>query len=207
MATTTLFKIIQTQLINAGKTEFVNEAGELVYFNEEYQFTWKILNYDEDVQNIVDKLFNGVSLNKRENDIHFKKMFLFRFYNRMINKQTIEAFQFELMSTLLSKLSHINRVYDDLNKYLENTQTATSSNNATSDYRQAFSNLPQDSVNIDVDNTVLTYANDNTINRTKNIGNNDSENKSYQLSNLIESSHLFDDILNDFDVKCFSQFW
>ena len=207
MATTTLFKIIQSQLINAGKTEFVNAAGELVYFNEAYQFTWKILNYDEDVQTIVDKLFNGVSLNNRENDIHFKKMFLFRFYNRMINKQTIEAFQFELMSTLLSKLSYINSVYDDLNKYLENTQTATSSNNATSDYRQAFSNLPQDSINIDVDNTVLNYANDNTINRTKNIGSNDSENKSYQLANLIESGHLFDDILNEFDVKCFSQFW
>ena len=205
--TTTLFKIIQSQLINAGKTEFVNAAGELVYFNEAYQFTWKILNYDEDVQTIVDKLFNGVSLNKRENDIHFKKMFLFRFYNRMINKQTIEAFQFELMSTLLSKLSYINSVYDDLNKYLENTQTATSSNNATSDYRQAFSNLPQDSINIDVDNTVLTYANDNTINRTKNLGSNESESKSYQLSNLIESGHLLDDILNEFDVKCFSQFW
>lgn len=227
MATTTLFKVIQSELIKAGFNEFEDENGELVFFDEEYQFTTKILKYDDDVQMIIDRIFNGVSLRKREHDTHFKKMFMYRFINRNINRQTIEAFKFELMATFLSKEMYINTVYEDMEKYIQQLNTSqadnqseniqTTNNNSTSKNRQAFSELPQNRINLDIENDIMTSANDNTIsNNSQNsqssmnnetTGKNNTENKSYQLDTLIKSSDLMKEILNDFDKKCFMQLW
>jgi len=62
--TTTLYSIIQSELIKKGLNEFVDTEGNLVLFNEEFQFMTKILTYDPDVQDIVNQLFQNVSLNE-----------------------------------------------------------------------------------------------------------------------------------------------
>src|SRR5699024_230718 len=116
MTTTTIFNIIRSELIKNGNREFESDTsqndvfsfGEFVFYDENYQFTEKILRYDEDVTDIIDYIFSGVSLNKEEHDKHFKKGFLSRCVNRQINRQTVEAFKMELLSTFISNETFIN---------------------------------------------------------------------------------------------------
>src|SRR5699024_12154482 len=96
--------------------------GECVFYAQDYQFTEKILRYDEDVSDIIDYIFSGVSLNKEEHDKHIKKGFLSRFVNRQINRQTVEAFKMELLSTFISNETFINTLYEDLEKYIRSEE-------------------------------------------------------------------------------------
>ena len=227
MITTTLYNVIRSELIKDGFNEFVNDQGELVIFNEEDQFLTKILKYDDDVQKIVDKLFTGVSLTHRENDEHFKKTFVMRFLNRQINFQTIDMFRVQLLNTFLTNEVYINTVYKDLEKYINQTQEHNSTSKqendqlndgtTTSDNRQAYADLPQNNVQLDVNDTVMTSASDNTISRNKQtntqetsgITENESESmsRSYHLNELFKSNGIMEQVFNLFDVKCFLQVW
>lgn len=227
MITTTLYNVIRSELIKEGFNEFVDDEGNLVLFNEESQFMTKILSYDEDIKNIINKLFTGVSLTNRQNDEHFKKTFLYRFLNRQINFQTVESFRVSLLSTFLMNQQYMNTVYDELDQYItqkqlnENTNNQTnkqlSDGSTTTDNRQAYAQLPQNNVQLDVNSTVMDSANDNTISRNKQInqqentgettGESLSENKTYQLNELLKSSQVMENIFNEFDRKCFLQIW
>ena len=223
--TTRLFNIIQSELMKKGLNEVVDDEGKLIYFDNDKQFTRKILMYDDDVANIIDELFTGVSLDKRENDLHFKKAFVYRFLNRRINRQTKEAFEFQLLSTFLSQKNYINTVFNDLEKYINqqseseqtnnqnNTQTNTSI--SSNDSRSAYANLPQSNVNLNVDDTKMETADDNTVSRSKQASENTTTNKTngdngsistkYSLDELVKSSSLITGILDQFDVNCFMQ--
>lgn len=225
--TTTLFNVIRSELIKKGLDEFLDNEGNLILFKEEHQFMTKILSYDEDVSEIVDKLFSGLSLKDPDHDLHFKKTFIYRFINRRINRQTIESFKLELLSVFLTHQDYINRVYMDMEKYVTQTATSESQNKqtnhqqtdgtTTSDNRSAFADLPQTAVNLDVDNTIMQYPSDNTISRHKQTNRqqtdgtttneSNSENKMYQLDVLLKSNGILENILNIFDVKCFMQVW
>lgn len=199
--TVTLYDIIQSELINKGFNEFVDNEGNLIFFKDEYQFMTKIFSYDADISSIMDKLFTGLSLNQPEHDHHFKKAFLFRFLDRRINRQTIEAFKLLLYTTFLSNQDYMNRVYKDLELYLLQTKTSEQKNNqsnidtshqtnvqntrqlntqtnkqdsdgtSTTDNRDAESTLPQDNVQLDVNSTVMDSANTNRISRNKQLNN------------------------------------
>jgi len=275
LMTPTLYNIVYSELMKNGYDEIVDEDGNLVFFDDEYQMMSKIMNYDEDVQHIMDYMFNELSLTKREHDLHFKKVFFYRFINRKINRQTIESFKFELMSTFLSNQDFINRIYTDVELYLtqtqlneqtneqnnqedseqnneetdesrnkENTQQSNKQNtegNTTSDNRQAYADLPQNNVQIDVNDTVMDSATNNEISRNKQSNQQDvtdetlgettgettgerfgkttgkttgesygetvSENKSYHFDELFKTNGLMEQVLNQFDVKCFLQVW
>ena len=211
MVTLTLYDIIQSELIKKGFNEFVNSDGELVFFDEEYQFIQKILSYDEDVQEIVDRLFHGVSLTVREHDEHFKRTFIYRFINRQINRQTIESFKLELMYNFLANEQFLNSIYSDMEKYLTNTQTneqeSTGSN--LNDSRSAYAELPQNSVQLDVNDTVMQSANENTISRSKQSNEQGSSGvvKNYRLDELFKTNGILEEVFNGFDQKCFLQVW
>ena len=227
MRTTTLFNYFQSELIKRGYNEFVDNDGNLVFFEKEHQFTTKILSYDNDVSEIVNELFNGVTLDDPIHDKHFKKAFLYRFINRQINRQTIESFKMELLSVYMSNQTYINMVYNDLEKYIHQKSMSTSENEqvnnqnntgtTTSDNRSAFADLPQSTANLDVNNTVMQYPSDNTISRNKQTNQQQSEgsttnetnaeNRSYQLDELLKSNGVLENILNIFDIKCFLQVW
>lgn len=225
--TTRLFNIVQSELIEKGLNEFVDKEGNLLYFEHDYQFMTKILKYDEDVAEIVNDLFSGQTLNNHVFDEHFKKAFLYRFINRRINRQTVEAFKLELLSTFLTNEDYINRVYSDLDKYLSQSNESNSQNNQngkqtntgvnTSDNRTAYAELPQNNVQIDVDSTVMESATDNTITRNKQTNTmetmneaadtSNSESKAYQLDELFKTNGLLEKVYNVFDEKCFMQIW
>lgn len=235
LITTTLFKYVQSELIKnehyemtvPDDTKYFDPPLDFIWYDDEKQFTTKILKYDDDVSLIVDELFNGLSLTDPEHDLHFKKNFLLRFINRQINRQTIEAFQFELLSTFLSNKDFIDRVYNDLERYItqatenENTNNQTNKQNndgtTTTDNRQAFADLPQSNTNLDVNNSTITNATDNTISKNRQTnqqetkGNTSSEgsgkSKAYSLDELFKTNGLMEQIFNIFDEKCFIQVW
>lgn len=225
--TTTLYNYIRSELIKKDLNEFVDDNGNLIFFEEEHQFLTKILSYDADVSSIMDKLFTGVSLDTREFDEHFKKGFVSRFLERRINRQTIEAFRLQLLSTFLTNKRYINVIYADLDKYIHqesaNEQINSQKNQqktdgeALTDNRQAFANLPQNNVQLDVNSTVMESASDNTISRNRQTNNQNSmtfadgettmQNRSYQLDELLKLNGLEERIYNEFDRKCFMQIW
>ena len=219
MKTTTLFKIIQSELLKEGFNEFVDEDGNLIFFDSEHQFTSKILSYDEDIKNIVNDLFSNHQLDDQVFDEQFKKMFLYRFINRQINRQTVESFKMQLLYTFLNHQDFLNRLAKDLDQYLTNATEQEQINQqltdgtTINDNRQAFASLPQTNVNIDVNDTNIKSADDNTISRNKQKNNQQTDgttkgtSKAYQLDQLLKTNGLLDTILDDFDRKCFLQFW
>ena len=138
-------------------------------------------------------------------------MFLNKFITREINRQTIEAFALQMSYVFMEQERFINQIYTDLEKYIAGTQTnsQTSTGSNTSDNRSAFSQLPQDNVQLDVDSTIMESASDNTISRNKqsNESQNSGETKMYRLDELLKTNGLLDQILNVFDQKCFLQVW
>ncbi len=222
-----LFNIIQSELIKKGFNEFIDDQGNLVFFDTDHQFMTKIFKYDDDVSQIVNKLFTDQSLSDPEHDKHFKKAFITRFINRRINRQTVEAFRMELLATFLSNEDYINRIYTDVDKYVTQMATTNQTNKQTnkqkndgstlSDNRSAFADLPQNNVQIDVNSTIMTSASDNTISRNKQTntqqtdgetaGETSGENKAYNLDELFKTNGLLENIYNKFDRKCFLQVW
>ncbi len=227
MRTTTIYNIIHSELIKRGYNEIVDDEGNLIYFDSDYQFMTKIFSYDEDISEIVNDLFNGNVLDDPVHDEHFKRSFFYRFINRQINRQTIESFKLELLSVFMSNKTYINMVYEDLEDYIlqknisnsenEQNNNQVNSGSTTSDNRSAFSDLPQSTANLDVNSTVMQYPTDNTISRNKQTNQqqtdgsttneSNSENRSYSLDELFKSNGVLENILNIFDVKCFLQVW
>lgn len=217
--TTTLYNLVHTDLIKKGYNEFENEKGELVLFDKEHQFIQKMIRYDNEVAEVMNELFYHLQLDDLTYDTHFKKTFLLRFMNRRINKQTRESFQTSVMSTFLTHQTLISEAYQNIEKYLTGTTESIQENKqltdgtTTSDNRQAYADLPQNQVNLDVDDTVMTSASDNTISRNKQANQQQTDGtatntaKTYQLDALIQASGTFEQIFILFDKTCFMQVW
>lgn len=275
MTTTTLFKIIQSELIKLGRNEFEGtkkqtslfDFGTFDFFKNDLQFTSKLFSYDDDIKLIVNWLFNNFSLDDPEHDEHFKKMFIYKFVNRQIAKQTIESFKYDIAYVFLSKKDYINRIYKDADKYIhrlnidesnsnsesessatDNTIATSTSNSNSQDNstsktdtnsvdRKATSNLPNSTLSFNLDSD--TFNNPSTadagknksLSNTVNIGENtatttsenknegnkhdestssshdDSMNKSYTLDDIFKYNNVYDNIMTDFDRKCFLQIW
>lgn len=210
--TATVYDLLESEIMKTGMNEYVDDNGQLIFFDSEYSIMSKILAYEDDIyQMITKKFFIGQRLQDEEMDKKFKKAFLHRFLHREINRQTIEAFATQMVYTFMANEDFINRIYSDLDQYLlgKTTSNQDSTNTSTTDNRSAFSQLPQNNVHLDVDSTVMTTANDNTISRNKQATtqNQRNENSQYKLDELYKINGLIDMILDKFDIKCFLQTW
>ena len=213
------------------------------------------------MKNIVDNMFfKGFHFTDDKIDRYFKQSFLTRFLDREINRQTVEAFASQVLFYTIAREDYIYTVFgNELYKYLENhvdfnsdeiantiseelsedTQKENNASdrntkrNSTTDNRELSSTLPQSEINLNVDNDVLTYGDDNTISKNKNTGNdsetikgnrdstgNSSKNgkqdttgntktltKTYLLENLEKIYTMRERLFDDYDKKCFLQIW
>lgn len=234
--TTTLMEIIQSELQRNGFNEFVND-GKLTFYDQDFQFIQKVLRFDDDVKKIVDEtFFKGFRLNNEKIDRYFKEAFTTRFLDREIGRQTVEAFAGLVLYECLIREDYIHTVFgSDLYKYLENhvdftsdesqnqtyNNTSTSNGSNVSEDREATSSLPQSEMNINVDNDVLSFADDNTITKNKTTNEDETDNnsnsdttgnqkslqKSYLMENLEKLYTMRERLFNDFDKKCFLHIW
>jgi len=217
--TITLYDYIASELQQRGHSEFVNDQGEWVAFDKKHQFIQKIMHYDEDVAEIVDELFLGSRLDDQQQDDHFKRLFILNFMERSIAFQSVEIFASKLSFVFLANQSFINTVLTNADDYItmtqKNNQSSSEENESTNvtDNRQAFADLPQSEVNLDLDDDTMDYATDNTVSKNKqgNTGSSQQENqgetKTYQLDNLIKSQGLLQPIFQQIDQRCFLQKW
>ena len=225
--TVTLHDYVKSELLKAGHNEFMDENGKLIFFDSSKQIMGKLIQYDSDVQAVMDDLFTLSVLDDPVHDQHFKRVFLTRFMHRQIKRQTIEAFQALLVSTVLTHQPYIKSLYADLDKYVTQKQqsdnttrqqnTQASDGQTATDNRQAFSDLPGNTVNLDVTDTVMASANDNTISRNSQTNKQESkgqtdtdshsESTQYNLDTLMKSNGLLDRLLIQFDLACFKQSW
>lgn len=118
--TTTLMEILQSELQNRGHNEFVNQ-GHLSFNDSEFAFIQKILRFDDDVHNIVNRtFFKGFKFNDERIDRYFKEAFVTRFLDREINRQTVEAFASQVLYVTLTREDYIFTVFgSEMQKYLE----------------------------------------------------------------------------------------
>lgn len=201
--TTTINEIITADLNEKGHNEFL-ACNQLDLVGGTLNYMYKITQYDEDVQDTVNRIiFRGYKLPDTKMDIFFKKMFVNKFMNRQIIEQTLESFSNNLIYNCMSHEHYLISLLKNMEDYLTNGNTVDSSR--THDNRTAIAQLPQSEVNVNVDNTILDYADNNTISRDKDINHQESEN--YDLDTLIKSFPLIDNYFKMLDKRCFLQVW
>lgn len=189
----------------------------------------------DDIVSIV--FFNNNYLNLEEADIAFKYLWTSEFLTREIKYQTLELFSAKNTSLFYQYANIILAYFRDFDKYLTNTsetdttgssnstntQTIISNKNDIINSNAIVSTLPQTEINMDLNNDTLTYADNNNISKTKNNSNSNTDTKnhtdgeniqksstrSYDISKLVTytKTNILQEILNDFDKKCFLQTW
>lgn len=207
--TVTLFDILKSELINQGHSEFYHN-NRIVFYDDEYAFIKKIMTFDTDVYKIVDKLlFLEIGLETKESDKKFKQTFVNRFLNKQINRQTVEDFTSQVVHTFLEHYDYLNNYYKNIDRMLsgEHIQKTNTNNHQVADNRMLQSTTPQTNINLNVDDSVLEYGDNNTINKNKQTSNNESnlESNNFNVDHLIKSKDLLNNIFIEFDKNCFLQ--
>lgn len=141
--TTTINEIIQSELLNSGHNEFINNS-RLSFDNKDFQVIQKIMRYDDDVQDIVNNIiFKGFQFNDDRIDRYFKETFVLRFLDREISRQTVEAFATQVLYVTFAHEDYIYTVFSsDMDKYLQNhviTESVETSNALENETQQAQS--------------------------------------------------------------------
>lgn len=209
--TVTILQILQSELIKKGKNEFFTD-GQFVLNGADENFIIKAMKYDKDVELITNKtLFVGYTFPNPDMDKWFKKTFINRFLNSEIAFQTLELFNSRLVSYILIHEMEMVQLYDNFEKMLSNDSTTTTKNDSsdTNDSRALESSLPQNNINLNVDDTVLNFGDRNNINRTKGVRNSNgtSNTKRYNPESFKSLQGLFEQYFVEIDKKCFLQIW
>ena len=209
--TTTMYDYLHSELHNNGENEFFNQ-NQLTGFNDDFAFIQRIMDYDEVVASIVNRrIFHGLSLAKPEYDQSFKRMFVNRFLNRQIQTQTIDAFSAKVSYEFLQLTPYLNNLFENFDKYVtgqtDSHQVGAQDNQM--DSRSAYQSLPQTVVHLDLNETIIDYADDNNVARTKmqNDTTTDSTNNVYSPDNLEKMQDVFDKVFRIFERKCFLHVW
>ena len=209
--TATLKDILQSEFINMGLNEF-NSRNRIYAFEDEFQFIKKVMKYDDDTHKIVTlKVFGSYEFENEIVDRFIKKIFINRFYDREIAFQTIERFNLEVIRMSMTYEHYINEIVLNISKYImnesENITKGDSQSKGSS--RSLAADLPQNNINMSLENDILNFASTNDISKTLNdtTSNGKTTNQSYDLGNLKQSQNLINDIMNKYDKNCFLQRW
>lgn len=231
--TANIESIISGELKRIGKDEFIND-GALTIYNPDFSFIQKIINYDEDVSHVTDNIiFKGFKLKDDTSDKKFKRLFVNRFLDREINRQTVEAFAAQVVYVALTHEDYLNIVFsDDLEMYLNNHSVSTSNqltelisnmlqdmnvmrnsfDNRTSSVqdRQAETTLPQSDVSMNVDSDTLNYADNFAIQKTKNDDNQYNQSNDFTDTNTQQNqntSQNTDTLVKNYNVESLKQIY
>lgn len=220
-------ELINSELQKQGNSEFVKD-GKLVFFDEDEQFIQKIMKYDEDVQKIVtDKFFKGFTFDNEQTDHDFKKTFVNQFLDREIMFQTVEKFGSQVIRLTLQHEKYIETAYEKYQELLtqeslHEDQRDTESNTKqdstnTTDNRNLRSTLPQDEINMNIENTDMKYADENSIDKQQQKGNETgnqtgneqgrTKDNQYNVETLKSLQDIFKDIFEIYDRYCFLHVW
>ena len=211
--TSSLYYIICSELINSGYNEFITQnRNQLTYYDKNARVISQINMYEKDeiIKACQNTIFYGLSfLNNRK---RFEKEFINHFLTRNIKYQTYEVARLQLVSFVFENLEIIESIYNAENLLLgksQTTSTGKTSSQTINKNNSLYADLPQDNVNMDVNNDTLDYASNNSINKSKSNGTSDSNNvsnsQSYNIDNLTKLYMFKAQLFNDLDKRLFSQ--
>lgn len=223
-----LYDIIYTSY-NHKYNDFLRN-NQIVYFNNELQFSHKVVDYDEEIKTVCrNTIFYGLDFLDETPRKRFEQEFLARFLSRTIKFQTYEIFNWKLTAYLRGIKEIITDYYINANKYLQGYSSSSASDNSTAQAEtQAQSDtlsrdnnlavtLPQDNTDLSLDKDTYDYAdtaahsksrasntNTQTTNNTQNTTQ-ESSSISFEVGRLKELQAYHDDLFNDLDRLLFSQ--
>ena len=143
----------------------------------------------------------------------------------LMNQETLNFYYSEL-DRLLTR-SNVN---DSENTGRDESESVTTGNNTSktdnvSDNRSISASMPQDQYNIDVENHIAPTADSNDVSKNKNVsetkannnttqkntGQNNASSQSvsnnYDIAYLREVKMYIKNVIDEFDINCFSQTW
>ena len=211
--TSSLYYIICSELINSGYNEFITQnRNQLTYYDKNARVISQINMYEKDeiIKACQNTIFYGLSfLNNRK---RFEKEFINHFLTRNIKYQTYEVARLQLVSFVFENLELIESIYNAENLLLGKSQTTSTgkiTSETTNKNNSLYADLPQDNINMNVNNDTLDYASNNSINKSKSNGTSDSNNvsnsQSYNIDNLTKLYMFKAQLFNDLDKRLFSQ--
>lgn len=206
--TTRLYDIIYGEL-ERHRAEIYRSNNQIIF--NQANLMKKTLEYKDPnfIKMLQETLFYGTSnINQRE---RFEREFLQRFINRVIKYQTVDLFSTYLASFVSEYQELINYCYDKYDMLVTGQVDTVSNNNSTSTNKSnsIYSNLPQNQINMSLDNDTLEYADDNTITKSRNTnsGTDKSTSSAYDIEALSKISTLKEQIFKDMDSLLFSQIY
>lgn len=213
--TTRIIDIVSSIFQNNCISDMENDCkNQITFFDENYSYFKKISNFNDETYKMLNKHFFKDNVLKSEKaDREIKKIFFTRFFNREIGRQTFEIFLTELVHILYLYDDVLSFYYDNIEKYIA-TQKITKNNNSNENIvnnRSIFSTLPQENLNLDVNNDYMQYGDNNTISKTENlqkgVGENVLSDFDYNVIKNIINNNIIEKIFNKIDKKCFLQVW
>ena len=176
---------------------------------------------------VTDKFFKGFKFENEQTDYDFKKTFVTQFLDREIMYQTVEKFASQVIRLTLQHEKYIENAYEKYQELLtqeqwhederdtENNSKQDSTN--TTDNRNLRSTLPQDEINMNVENTEMSYADENSIDKQQQKGNEtgnqtgneqgNSKNNQYNVETLNSLKNIFKELFEIYDRYCFLHVW
>ena len=198
--------------------------NQIVYFNQEMQFSHKVVDYDDEIKTVCrNTIFYGLDFLDETSRLRFEQEFLTRFLTRTIKFQTYEPFNWKLVAYVRGVKDIITDYYININKYLQGYSSSTASGKSNSkgetisrDNNLAVT-LPQDNTDLSLDKDSYDYADttahskssasNNSTQTTNNTQNTTQESSSisFEVGRLKELQAYHDDLFNDLDRLLFSQ--
>lgn len=204
--------MLQGQMQRAGNQEWFNN-NQITVNMPKYSFIQKFMRYEEPVvkQIVTEFLFAGYKFRTPALDDYFKKIFVTRFLTREIGFQTVEAFTSRLVPYVLEHEFEIEALYNHFEDMLSNGGNTKTNSKGTNqgDNRNLSSDLPQDNINLNVEDTVLNYGNQNTINRHKDTSTNEAvtDSTNFRPETFKALVGLWEKYFREIDKKCFLHVW
>lgn len=213
--TTRIIDIITSIFINNCISEFENDCkNQITFFDDNFSYFKKINNFDDYTYELMNKhFFKDNVFKSKKADKEIKKIFFARFLNREIGRQTFEIFLSELVHIFYMYDDVLSFYYDNIEKFLimQKENNIKNDNDNTQDIRSIYTTLPQDDINLNLNNDLMGYGDNNTISKTKNIQKGKSENvlNEYDYSIMLKyvNNNIVDILMKKIDEKCFSQVW
>lgn len=214
--TTRLYDIIYSTY-NKLYGDFLRD-NQIIYFNPEFQFTHKIVEYDEEIKTVCrNTIFYGLDFLEGDVRERFEKEFLARFLTRTIKFQTYEVLNWRLCSFIGGIREIVTDYYTNADKYLkgntviEANDEATNNSATTARDNSLNASLPQDNVDMSLDKTIYDYADDTHYSKSNSVSNADAnshstnETNSFDVGRMKELHMYHEALFNDLDKQLFSQ--
>ena len=189
---------------------FNNKNGQFIRYGATDALIYQVAQYSDMVAELCDHaFFSGYTLSNKDADKFFKKMFVNRFLIREIGFQTVDIFRTRLVGLLLQYEKYIVNTYINYEKMFSGhfETTTDQKGQGINKQRYAHISLPQNNVNIDLNNDIAEYAdiNDLTNNSNDNKSNTKTASDKFSPDVLRKLENVYQRVLDDFDVKLFLQ--